>query len=64
MSTDNLSTYRDFRVRCAKISRTLRWLKENNNYYADIVIDNKILQSLSNNDFVCNRLKKIKIMKT
>ncbi|RGB26573.1 hypothetical protein C1646_599356, partial [Rhizophagus diaphanus] len=42
----NLEAFRDFRVRHNKVIRVLNWLKENNRYYADIIIDYEVLQSL------------------
>src|SRR6185436_6189817 len=44
-SANNLA-FKDFNVRRVKVFRALHWLKANNRYYADIVIDNEILQSL------------------
>ncbi|PKK79009.1 hypothetical protein RhiirC2_769604 [Rhizophagus irregularis] len=35
------STFRDFNVRHAKIAQALFWLKMNNHYYANIVINNE-----------------------
>src|SRR4051794_3861194 len=43
---NNLTTFRDFKVRRNKVTRALWWLKENNCYYSDIVIDNEVIQSL------------------
>jgi ATP-dependent DNA helicase PIF1 len=45
-SANDSATFRDFKVRRDKITRALWWLKENNCYYSDIVIDNEIIQSL------------------
>jgi hypothetical protein len=45
----NGSTFRDFNVCRIKIARALSWLKENNRYYINIIIDNEILQSLPEN---------------
>ena len=45
-STNNSATFRDFKVRHNKVTHALWWLKENNCYYSDIVIDNEIIQSL------------------
>src|SRR6185436_3185858 len=54
----NNSEFRDFRVRCSKITRALYWLKKNNCYYKDIIIDNEILKSLPVDGFVDNQLQK------
>ena len=45
-SADNSEAFRDFKVRRIKVAHALVWLKENNRYYADIIIDHKVLQSL------------------
>ncbi|CAG8509590.1 4776_t:CDS:10, partial [Scutellospora calospora] len=42
----NSGLFRDFNVRRDKVASALYWLKANNIYYADITIDNEILQSL------------------
>ena len=41
--------FRDFTVRHTKVTRALYWLKENNRYYTDIVIDKEVLHSLPEN---------------
>jgi len=53
------STFRDFNVRRNKIAQTLSWLKLNNRYYSDIVIDNEVLQSLPNNGPIDDYLPKV-----
>jgi len=53
------STFRDFNVRRNKIAQTLSWLKLNNRYYFDIVIDNEVLQSLPNNGPIDDYLPKV-----
>ncbi|CAG8721900.1 10501_t:CDS:2, partial [Racocetra fulgida] len=40
-----------------KIIRALSWLKENNQYYSEIVIDNKNLNCLSENSFIDNQFQ-------
>ena len=45
-SANNSAIFRDFKVRRDKVARALWWLKKNNCYYSDIVIDNEIIQSL------------------
>jgi hypothetical protein len=42
-SSNNLEGFRDFTVRRSKVGRALSWLKANNRYYSDIVIDNEVL---------------------
>ncbi|PKY12906.1 hypothetical protein RhiirB3_322927, partial [Rhizophagus irregularis] len=48
-SASDLTAFRDFTVRRAKVTRALQWLKANNRYYADIIIDEEALQSLPEN---------------
>ena len=45
MSTNGV-TFRDFNIRHSKVTCALYWLKANNSYYADIVINREVLQSL------------------
>ncbi|PKC05887.1 hypothetical protein RhiirA5_293827, partial [Rhizophagus irregularis] len=45
-SASNPEVFRDFRVCRNKVIRALNWLKENNRYYADIIIDYEVLRSL------------------
>lgn len=42
-SASNSEAFRDFRVRRSKVVHALSWLKENNRYYADIIIDYEVL---------------------
>ncbi|CAG8618328.1 300_t:CDS:2, partial [Racocetra fulgida] len=51
------TTFRDFRVRRGKIIRALSWLKENNRYYSEIVIDNKNLNCLPEDGFIDNQFQ-------
>jgi hypothetical protein len=51
-SANDSVVFRDFKVRCNKVARALLWLKGNNHYYADITIDNEILQSLSEDNSI------------
>ena len=37
----------------------LIWLKENNSYYEDTIIDNEILQSLPENGSIINKLQQV-----
>ena len=58
-SASNSEAYREFRVRRVKVARALNWLKDNNRYYADIIIDNEVLRSLPINDSVDKQLQDI-----
>jgi hypothetical protein len=40
------SAFKDFRMRRSVVSRALYWLKNNNHYYSNIVVDEDILRSL------------------
>ncbi|CAG8774669.1 1474_t:CDS:2, partial [Cetraspora pellucida] len=42
-----------------KVAHALSWLKVNNYYYADIIIDNEALQTLSINNSIDNQLQTI-----
>src|SRR6266498_4154589 len=55
-STNSIG-FKDFNVKHAKVARTLNWLKKNNKYYANIIIDNKVLSSLSINGPIDDRLQ-------
>jgi len=59
-SSNNLESFRDFKVRHAKVARALYWLKCNNPYYSDIVIDNEILESLPDNESIVKDLSQIR----
>jgi hypothetical protein len=56
-ASNNSAGYRDFKVRRAKVTRALYWLKGNNRYYKDIIIDNEILRSLPVDGSVDDRLQ-------
>ncbi|CAB4424345.1 unnamed protein product [Rhizophagus irregularis] len=47
--SSNGLTFRDFNVRHSKVAQALYWLKKNNHIYANIVIDEEVLQSLPDN---------------
>ncbi|CAG8677365.1 9506_t:CDS:2, partial [Racocetra fulgida] len=51
-----LASFRDFQVCCEKVTCALMWLKENNHYYAEITIDEEVLQSLPTNGYVDDQL--------
>ena len=46
-------------VRRTKVARALQWLKANNRYYNDIIIDEDTLQSLPENDSIADKLPQI-----
>ena len=49
--------FRDFTVRRSKVTQALYWLKENNRYYADVVIDEQVLQFLPKNGSIDDQLR-------
>ena len=51
--------FRDFTVRRNKVIRALYWLKENNRYYTDIVIDKEVLHSLPENGAIDDILSQL-----
>lgn len=57
--TENGSNFRDFHVRREKVMRALLWLKGNNKYYHNIVIDNDILQTLPENGSIAEQLPQL-----
>src|SRR5579862_7106014 len=58
-SENDPTAFRDFRVRRDKVARALLWLKENNNYYENINIDNETLESLPEDDSIINMLPQL-----
>ena len=58
-SSNETTAYRDFYVRRDKVARALVWLKANNRYYEDIIIDNEILQSLPENGSIVSQFTQI-----
>lgn len=58
-SASNLEAFRDFKVRRDRVTRALIWLKENNSYYADIIIDYGAFQSLPLDGSIDDRLRDI-----
>ncbi|RGB39303.1 hypothetical protein C1646_754740 [Rhizophagus diaphanus] len=48
----NSLIYKNFTVCYIKVAYALCWLKQNNRYYTDIVIDEKVLQSLPEDDTI------------
>ena len=55
-SADDLTVFRDFIVRQNKVARALAWLKINNPYYADIIIDEEVIRSLPENGSIIDQL--------
>ncbi|RGB25903.1 hypothetical protein C1646_771115 [Rhizophagus diaphanus] len=51
-----ISDVLEFATRLPQIARALCWLKENNCYYANIVIDSEVLQSLPEDGPIDDRL--------
>ncbi len=45
-SAERSTSFRDFTVRCDKVRKAFCWLKENNRYYTDIIIDDNVLCTL------------------
>ena len=57
-SANNPSEFRDFTVRRNRVVGALLWLKSNNQYYENINIDYKIVQSLPENGSIIDLLLK------
>jgi len=53
------SAFRDFNVRHVKVAQAFLWLKENNRYYANININNEVLQSLPDDGPIDNCLPQL-----
>ncbi|PKK75534.1 hypothetical protein RhiirC2_863195 [Rhizophagus irregularis] len=58
-SASNAEAFRDFKVRRDKVTQALIWLKQNNRYYADVIIDHEILRSLPINGTIDDQLQDI-----
>jgi len=58
-SEKDTSSYRDFNVRRERVAKALVWLKQNNSFYNEIIIDNDILKSLPENGNIINLLPQI-----
>ncbi|PKK65022.1 hypothetical protein RhiirC2_715855 [Rhizophagus irregularis] len=58
-SSNNPTVFRDFTVRRRKVCKALLWLKENNPYYNDIIIDTDLLETLTENDSIFNMLPQL-----
>ncbi|CAG8668030.1 15340_t:CDS:2 [Cetraspora pellucida] len=60
--SERSALFKDFQVCHNKVINALRWLKENNRYYAEITIDKKVLQSLPENGFIEDQLPSNEIL--
>ena len=58
-SAERSTSFRDFTVYCDKVRKALCWLKENNRYYANIIIDDNVLRTLSDDGFINNLLLQV-----
>src|SRR6266542_291800 len=58
-SESNSEAFRDFKVRRKKVAHALMWLKENNRYYIDIIIDFEVLRSLPIDGSIDDQLRSI-----
>ncbi|CAG8764532.1 2644_t:CDS:1, partial [Rhizophagus irregularis] len=61
-SASNPEAFRDFRVCRNKVIRALNWLKENNRYYADIIIDYEVLRSLPIDGSIDDQLRDVRMI--
>src|SRR3954462_2624712 len=57
------TSFRDFNVRRSKVANALIWLKLNNRYYENIIIDTKTLQFLPKNGSIITLLPKSRTIK-
>jgi hypothetical protein len=57
--SSNGLAFKNFNVRRSKVARALIWLKQNNRYYTNIVIDDEVLRSLPENGPVDDHLPHI-----
>ena len=56
---NNSEAFRDFKIHHVKITYALIWLKQNNYYYIDIIIDHEVLWSLPVDDTIDDQLQVI-----
>ncbi len=56
---NNPKAFRNFKVHHIKVTHALIWLKQNNHYYANIIIDHKVLQSLPVDNIIDDQLQDI-----
>jgi hypothetical protein len=57
--SSNGLAFKNFNARRSKVARALNWLKQNNRYYTNIVIDDEVLRSLPENGPIDNQLPHI-----
>ncbi|PKC50801.1 hypothetical protein RhiirA1_485314, partial [Rhizophagus irregularis] len=55
----NAEAFRNFKVRRDKVTQALIWLKQNNRYYSDVIIDHEILQFLPIDGTIDDQLQDI-----
>ncbi|RGB39289.1 hypothetical protein C1646_754725 [Rhizophagus diaphanus] len=58
-SAERSTLFRDFRVYRNKVRKALCWLKKNNRYYANIIIDDNILRILPNEGSIDDLLSQV-----
>jgi hypothetical protein len=58
-SMNSSEGFRDFRVRRLKVARALVWLRENNRFYAEVIIDHEVIKSLPSDGSIGNQLRDI-----
>ena len=58
-SANDLAAFRDFDICRDKVTNALLWLKTNNRYYKDVIINHKILQSLPKNSSIVKLLPQL-----
>ena len=51
--------FKDFNVHRSVVSRALVWLKKNNRYYSNIIIDEDVLKSLPENEPLDDQIPQI-----
>ncbi|RIA85790.1 hypothetical protein C1645_830274 [Glomus cerebriforme] len=61
-SANNSEAFRDFKVHRDKMTLALNWLKENNHYYANIIIDFEVFQSLPIDSSIDDQLQNTQII--
>ncbi|CAB4417166.1 unnamed protein product [Rhizophagus irregularis] len=59
-SAESSTSFRDFTVRRDKVRKALCWLKRNNRYYADIIIDDNVLRTLPDEGSIDDLLSQVR----
>ena len=59
-SAERSTSFRDFTVRRDKVRKALCWLKENNQYYIDIIIDDNVLCTLPDDGSIDDLLPQVR----